>query len=64
MLTTSCPQYFQTLTAADELIGKTVKCNYGHSFVLQSPLDPPRLIERPGVEQVLFARRLWPRVRL
>jgi hypothetical protein len=48
MLTTSCPQCFQRLKAADELIGKTVKCNCGHSFVLQSPLDPPRPIERPG----------------
>jgi hypothetical protein len=64
MLTTPCPQCSQPLKAAEELVGKTIKCTCGHSFVLQVPLDPPRLIERRGARVGLFVRRLWPRVRL
>jgi hypothetical protein len=64
MLTTSCPQCSQPLQAAEELVGKTIKCACGHSFVLQLPPDPPRLIERRRASASRFRRRLWPRVRV
>jgi hypothetical protein len=64
MLTTSCPQCSQPLQAAEELVGKAIKCTCGHAFVLHLPPDPPPLIKRRGARASPFVRRLWPRIPL